>query len=650
MKTHSLPFTALLLLAAAVASSAASSPAPLSPEAAASLIADVASGQALFFDLEPAFGAIAARPQSIAQGKIDTALRSSGGYTLRLSGERSGSLVCLEFRLSRGDRKAFKTISYGIAVNTAQISLLKDVKFYQDGGDRTGPGRQPPMICVNDAEGRSTIVLGFIDQVEITEIRRSGDTMRLARPAQWETITAKEIRDGVYLDLCGDYWFDALGRYAAYADEYRKFKPRPIPAQAYEPVWCSWYTLTTGVNEKNIWENAVIAKSLGFGTILIDAGWDTPGRTCMDENSTYGDRFAYRGKFPDLAGLIDRIHKELGMAVELWASPWSISKKSRAQREIQDVRIRIGKNQNPGFFLCARCAKSGDFLAKNLSDVFRYYNVDGMWWDFLDSVTMVECRGHDHDYQTYGQGYNANMTKIMDAVRKVNPNALIEIRLNSSNINNKLFANVLETYDTPLNYPDNRGLLVYVRTLVNGCVPKTDPTMWVRSRDEGKLVPEDDLVGRYMATMITVGVPAVSQDFTKMPESNKQVIKAYLDFYHAHKTDLAKADFRPVGNGENYPNYVLEGRKAAYLYSATETMPRVELKHPTETLYLFSGWGKPKIAFDIGGLRPGKYEWTARDSHFREVEKGTLAVGEKYLTWDAPVPSGGTVEMRFTAG
>ena len=51
----------------------------------------------------------------------------------------------------------------------------------------------------------------------------------------------------------------------AFADDYRHFKPRPIPAQAYEPVWFSCYTLTTNVNQKDVWENAKIAKSLGYG-------------------------------------------------------------------------------------------------------------------------------------------------------------------------------------------------------------------------------------------------------------------------------------------------------------------------------------------------------------------------------------------------
>lgn len=504
------------------------------------------------------------------------------------------------------------------------------------------------MIYAEDGESNCPGLIGFAGQVEAAQVSEEAEIVKISRPAEWETLTGREIKDGYYLDFSGRYWFDTLKDYAAFADRYRNFKPRPIPPQAYEPVWCSWYTLTTGVNEKNIWENAVIAKSLGFGTILIDAGWDTPGDVCMKDNSTYGDRYAYRGKFPHMTEMVDRIHKELGMAVELWASPWSVGFKARAAKEIADARTRIGKNQNPSFFLCPRCDKSGDFLAKNLSDVFKYYHIDGMWWDFIDSVPIYNCQGHKHDYETYGQGYNANMTKIVDAIHAVKPDALIEIRLKSSNINNKLFANVLETYDTPLWFQDNRQLLVYVRAFAAGCVPKTDPTMWLRSKEEGLKDAPNDLVGRFMATMITVGVPAVSQDFTKMPEENKRVVKAYLDFYHAHKADLISADFRPIGRDKMRAHYVLEGRDA-YLYSGTQGLPELTLKKPHQTLYLFSAAEKPDVQIDIEGLTPGTYRWTAKDPLMQTVSEGTVDASNGALSWLAPIPSGGVIVIESTA-
>lgn len=613
---------------------------------AAELIEAVASGNALFFDLDPAFGTVERRIERAKAPKIDVTVTTTGGYTLRLTGDSSDRRLKLQFSLLRKDRRPFTAKSYGISVDTASVPALKGAEFYHEGGKLTAGNRYPPVICITNSDANADLVIGFADQVEAGHILNEGAVMKLARPAPWEAIKTREVKDGIYLDLSGQYWFDALKAYTSFADDYRHFKPRPIPPQAYEPVWCSWYTLTTNINERNIWENAKIAKSLGFGTILIDGGWDTPGGDCIGYDTTYGDRVAFFGKFPNMAGLVDRIHNELGMAVELWASPWMISRKSRAHSQIDDIRTRIGDPPKGRHFLCPKCARSGDFLAAQIARVFTQYHLDGMWWDFIDSVPIAECAGpHKHDYQTFGQGYNAAMAKIVDAVHDVRPDALIEIRLGSSNINNKLFANVLETYDTPLSPDDNRGLLVYVRTMSAGCVPKTDPTMWLRSSEEGKVSPPDELVGRYMATMITAGVPAVSQDFTKMPESNKQVVKAYLDFYHAHKTDLAAADFRPVGNAKDYPHCVIEGKDAAYLYSATPAMPAFDLKRPPRIAYVFNASKEPKVSVDLGGLPAGKYAWEARDCHLAPASKGEVEVTAGRLKWDAPVPVGGMVTL-----
>ncbi|MDO8684816.1 MAG: alpha-galactosidase [Armatimonadota bacterium] len=642
------PSTLIWMLLAVLALSVSTVFAADNPkDAAMQLLNDITSGKAIFFDLEPEFGTVRNYTVPTPNGKINTVLESSGGYVVKMTGIRSEKTLRLKFSLKRKDGKEFKTISYGVAADTNGIPGFKQVEFYHDGRERTSGNRNAPVICITNKEECAEIVLGFANQIDTAEVRYDGGTMKMARPAEWESITGKEIKDGVYMDVSNQYWFDAMKSYAKFADEYRQFKPRPIPAQAYEPVWCSWYTLTTGVNESNIWENAKIAKSLGFGTILIDAGWDTPGKVCMDEKSAYGDRIAYRGKFPDMAGLVDRIHKELGMAVEFWASPWSIGQKSAADKEIEDVREALGNPPRSIFFLCPRCEKSGDFLAKNIAGVFKYYHVDGMWWDFLDSVPIIKCMAnHKHDYDTHGRGYTAAMTKIMKAIHEINPNALIEVRLNHSNINNKLFANVLETNDTPLYYQDNRDMLVYVRTFVDGCVPKTDPTMWQRSSEEGTKAIADEVAGRFMATMITAGVPSVSQDFTKMPESNKKVVKAYLDFYHAHKMDMMKAEFRPLRGERDCPVYALYGKKATYLYTDIPKMPKFEMKREPKVIYLFSACQEPKVSVEITGLLPGKYIWTAYNPFLQPISVDRVEVTQEGLKWDAPVPVGGMIELR----
>lgn len=82
------------------------------------------------------------------------------------------------------------------------------------------------------------------------------------------------------------------------------------------------------IDEEKIWENARAAKELGIKTITIDAGWfcsDTdipfPDLPLNSDTIGFGRIDADMSKFPDMAGLVERIHKELGLFVWAWATP-----------------------------------------------------------------------------------------------------------------------------------------------------------------------------------------------------------------------------------------------------------------------------------------------------------------------------------------
>jgi hypothetical protein len=141
-------------------------------------------------------------------------------------------------------------------------------------------------------------------------------------------------------------------------------------------------------------------------------------------------------------------------------------------------------------------------------------------------------------------------------------------------------------------------------------------------------------------------VPSISQDLRKMSEANRRVVKAYLDFYHAHKMDMMLGDFRPVGSGELSPNLVNQGKNATYLYSATNVMPKFRLKKAPSVVYIFSACETSGVKFDIDGLKPGNYTWEAKDPFLQTTSKGEAEVTAAGFTWDAPVPSGGMVELR----
>ena len=122
-----------------------------------------------------------------APAKIDTIITTTGGYTLKLTGDNSAGLLKMKFTLSRLDKQAFTTKSYGIRVDTAAIPVLKGAEFYHADGKFTAGSRFAPFVCPTDGDGNTQILLGFADQAEVANCTHDGTTMKLSRPATWET-------------------------------------------------------------------------------------------------------------------------------------------------------------------------------------------------------------------------------------------------------------------------------------------------------------------------------------------------------------------------------------------------------------------------------------------------------------------------------
>ena len=91
-----------------------------------------------------------------------------------------------------------------------------------------------------------------------------------------------------------------------------------FPAGAWYPVFCTWYAVHGEVTAKWIESQAVKARALGFGTLIVDDGW------CYDEfkrvspetlsnwYNTIGDWEISEVKFPDFKNHVKKI-KDIGL-------------------------------------------------------------------------------------------------------------------------------------------------------------------------------------------------------------------------------------------------------------------------------------------------------------------------------------------------
>jgi hypothetical protein len=372
----------------------------------------------------------------------------------------------------------------------------------------------------------------------------------------------------------------------------------------------------------------------------VDAGWSTGQQRGVWKriDSNYGDYKPFRPKFPDLKEFVKRIKDELGLNVMIWVSPFWVGSESEAFKDgLWQAMIRTGPEKSQNINLCPRHPLTKPRIVEIANHVMSSFDLDGLWIDYLDSLPLECTAEHEHLYETMTDAYEDCINAFHQAVVAVKPDALIEFRLNHANLNSKRYITTAETNDTPHKYDMNRRLGVLLRSWVKGIVPKADPTMWNPNC-------ADEEVARHLATVVMVGVPAISVNLRAIPPSHIAIIKAWLGFYHQHYDELLNGDFRPIGFEPTFPFFVVEGKREAFLYLGNDAVP--PLPFPAkEEVYFINASGGERLVLPLENAPKARYSIEVKDCFLvkRSEESVNLSPGKPLIL---SLPPGGMAVAR----
>ncbi len=581
---------------------------------------------------------------------------TTGDYVLKLEREEKAGRQIIAFKLSRKDGGTFTINSYGFYTDIpiSEVHRVYPLSIWDNPGlpwlveHSTASTRGIPCIMLLRRDGQNKLTIGFADQIYESQIRgnlafRGQGTYHLEGRKLFldsTKIETREYKDALYVSLAPLYWFDVARDYSEFVDSFTRYKPNPIPDWAYEPVYCSWYPYEDNIDERIIWENAKIAKEVGIGTFLIDAGWNTEREGEWHWiDGRYGDYIPCEKKFPDFKGLIRRMQKELGLKVEVWLAPFWLGSDSETYKKglgVARCKVREGNKLVENINLCPQNPQTLKRMEEIVRYLFEELGVDGIWVDFVDSLPWECSAEHEHIFQTIGEGASACLKKIYEVATSLHPEAVIEYRIFHGNLHNKRFLNVLETTDTPHNYDDNRRFSVYVRSFSKGVVVKTDPTMW-----SPKCPPQE--VAKHCATMIMGGVPAFSLDLPSLSSSHLRILAAYLSFYRIHRDALLKGQFRPLATQPSFPVNIIEG-ETSFLYIGQVQVPPVEIKEQTRELYIFNCSESEDLLFPLKGISRFR-KAIIHNEFLQPIEEIKLPPQENSLPLRVPI--GGMVKLIY---
>ncbi|MBR7131706.1 MAG: alpha-galactosidase [Lentisphaeria bacterium] len=332
----------------------------------------------------------------------------------------------------------------------------------------------------------------------------------------------------IILDCRNINWQDALA-------DWRKSLDLPAvsyPAATADPVYCTWYAVHGAVTQEFIEKTCPVAKELGFTTLIVDDGW------CYDDMkrvspSTIGSWYEMIGdwnvsdkKFPDFKAHVKRM-QALGMKYMVWTAPHLWGFKSDLYNNNPGMTI-----DNPIEGYDKMDINKADFapLVKKLCALAADNGLDGLKIDFLDIVPP------NIDYPN-GRATEKLIAELTGGLKADNPDALIEFRQSYSTPVMLKYGTQFRAGDVPFNWLFNFGRMVELRLSLGNLGPvHADPAYWPFGETS-------ENVARHMMAML-VGVPMLSMDLARLTDTEKRIIRYYIDIYNSHRDLINHGEWR----------------------------------------------------------------------------------------------------------
>lgn len=506
-----------------------------------------------------------------------------------------------------------------------------------------------PLIQGYSREGANRFLMGFVDQTRDTRLRhdsmhnQSGDAIlrtqfSMARPSgEWASLKRSSLKETIYISTADKTYDAAIRDYVEFVDAENPPKLAHVPDASFDPLWCSWYAMRGKIDQDVILANARAAKQLGIKTILIDAGWLRPTES-DDPAFPLGVIRAREEKFPDFDDML-REMQDMGLRVMVWTAPIFWRGPSKGPEYLK--RVALDKRGDRERWLCPRNRETAEIAGRLIADVVKRYNLDGVKIDFID-IGASKCfsEKHPHHFDTVGEGMDHVLRGLHDSITAVNPEALIEYRMNYTNLNNRQYANMYRADDTPYDYDQIRREIGLIRYWSAPIPAHADYAYW----------PPDETIenkARFMATIVFGCVPTFSLDLTAISDEEKALISAWLEFYSEHRDVLVSGRFEPLSLDARYSLSRIVGESEVFYGIFSSHCPgSLDVSDVAgKTLYLINGTNRPELNVRLEGL-DGAFQVSVFDRFHKRQRQFEAKVLRGELRIEEEIEVGGVVRIE----
>ncbi|BDS06733.1 hypothetical protein NT6N_17730 [Oceaniferula spumae] len=329
-------------------------------------------------------------------------------------------------------------------------------------------------------------------------------------------------------------------RWWAAKDEY---KPTPSPAAARVPLYSTWYSYHQQLDPNELVEECKIGGKVGLGGIIVDDGWQT-----LDGNRGYAFTGDWKpDRIPDMKGFVDRVHA-LDQKFMLWYSVPMVGEKSEALKRFKGKTLR----HVPGFgahVLDPRYPDVREFLIGTYETAVRDWALDGLKLDFISMFSARPAKdltaADGRDIASVDIAVDQMMTELIQRLKKIKPDILIEFRQPYNGPLMRKYGNMLRAVDCPNSGPINRMHIVDLRLVADDTAVHSDMIMWH---------PDEPVESAALQIQnILFSVPQISVKLAQLTDEHRAMLSYWMNYWTQNRSVLLDGVFQPSGPAQNYP-------------------------------------------------------------------------------------------------
>lgn len=428
------------------------------------------------------------------------------------------------------------------------------------------------------------------------------------------------------------HFSEAVRESAAWLDSLPGFGACTPPADAFEPLYSTWYNFQQNVFADTIEAECAEAAKDGMKVIILDDGWQTD-----DTGRGYGftgDWEVSKRRFPDMAAHVARVHA-MGMKYMVWFAVPFIGVHSKVHDRFLG-KFLYTRPDGTADVLDPRFPEVREYLVSVYGKALREWDIDGFKLDFIDSFRIerdpAEADGFaGRDIRSVPEAVDRLLGEIRTRLLAIKPGLLFEFRQNYIGPTIRRYGNMLRATDCPADIFANRSRIANLRLTSGISSVHSDMLEW----HPGETVE----TAAHQVLACLFATIQYSMALHRLPAEHRAMIRHWIRFTTEHREALLRGGFRPHGAASGYP--ILESwSDAERILAVYDPAVVCEPACDGRTLYLVNATGRASIPVRLAA-EPRSVE--AFDTCGASVPVPALRAGLQ----DAAVPDSGYLAIRF---